>query len=72
MKEFLSVFEKRELTEAEANRKKLIILIAVIAAGVLVAAGIAYLVYKIVERRAETELEDEELSEEDLFEEEEE
>lgn len=69
--EFLKIFEKKDPAEAKLDKKQIIILVSVIAGAVLLAAGIAYLVYRLVSKRAELEYDEfEDDPESDFFEDE--
>ena len=70
MSEFLKLFKKEPVQETP-DKKKILILIGIIASAVLLAAGIAFLVYRLVAKRAEEFDEFDEDPDEDLFEEEE-
>ena len=69
--EFLKIFEKKDPAETKLDKKQIIILVSVIAGAVLLAAGIAYLVYRLVSKRAELEYDEfEDDPESDFFEDE--
>ena len=68
---FLKIFDKTVPTEEKMDKKNIIILVSIIAGAILIAAGIAFLVYRLVSKRAEMEYEEfDDDPESDFFEEE--
>ena len=69
--DFLKIFEKKAVAEEKKDKKNIIILVSIIAGAVLAAAGVAFLVYRLISKRAETEYEEfDDDPESDFFEEE--
>ncbi len=68
---FLKIFDKSVPTEEKMDKKNIIILVSIIAGAVLIAAGVAFLIYRLVSKRAEMEYEEfDDDPESDFFEEE--
>ena len=70
MANFLKMFEKKVPEKKETDKKKVLLLVGIIAGGILLAAGIAWLVYRLVKKRAELEEDYEYDPDADFFEEE--
>lgn len=71
MFDFLKRYEKKTPALRE-DQKKIFLIVGIAACSILLAAGIAYLVYRLISRRAELELEEyEDDPEDDFFEDEE-
>ena len=51
--EFLKLFERKVPAEEKTEKKDIIILVSVIAGAVLIVAGIAFFVYRLLSKRAE-------------------
>ena len=69
--EFLKLFERKVPAEEKTEKKDIIILVSVIAGAVLIVAGIAFFVYRLLSKRAELEYEEvDDDPESDFFEEE--
>ena len=68
---FLKLFTRNIPTEEKTDKKNIIILVSVIAGAILIAAGVAFLIYRLVQKRAEMEYEEfDDDPESDFFEEE--